>query len=459
MILNLLGAFVQHFLAQPLGNAGTLHAILAGIDCELLSSPRADAAIGILAKSKLELYACLRTRFPVPSAQALTLKILNICLAKYHFRRRHASLLSRPVGLVADPSNNCRLACPGCVHSNRSEELRLFNWPNGTLPEHRFTTLLRTYGPFAVGVYFCSYGEPLLNLNTPALVRSAKSFLLSTALSTSLSVRRFDADAYVRSGLDFMVLSIDGASQPVYERYRRNGDLELVFRNTRQLVDAKRRLGSHTPVLSWNFLAFEHNVHEIPLAARMARQLGVNLFRVVKPFDVSWDDPEIRVAEVKPKLRRLQWISSANLPGNWNPFPESVDAATIARAFESPWDSRQAAEEPSNPGHTCHWLYKNIVMDAGGRILPCCGAPRPDAHLVFTTIDESPVHPFNSEEHRQARSILSGAPAPSERAPYCVNCEWDKTTVNIGGSEIRHYFRAADAGLFPRATLGLLSEW
>ena len=25
--------------------------------------------------------------------------------------------------------------------------------------------------------------------------------------------------------------------------------------------------------------------------------------------------------------------------------------------------------------HTRHWLYKNIVMEAAGRILPCCGAP------------------------------------------------------------------------------------
>ena len=47
-------------------------------------------------------------------------------------------------------------------------------------------------------------------------------------------------------------------------------------------------------MLSWNFLAFEHNAHEIPLAARMARKLGVNRFRVVNPFDVSWDDPNIR---------------------------------------------------------------------------------------------------------------------------------------------------------------------
>jgi MoaA/NifB/PqqE/SkfB family radical SAM enzyme len=135
---------------------------------------------------------------------------------------------------------------------------------------------------------FAITGNRCSNLNTPRLIRQAKEYLIGTALSTSLSVQRFDAEAYVQSGLDFMVISIDGATQQIYERYRRNGNLELVFSNIRKLVEAKRKLRKRTPVLSWNFLAFEHNAHEIPLAAKRARELGMNEFRVVEPFDVAW---------------------------------------------------------------------------------------------------------------------------------------------------------------------------
>jgi len=272
------------------------------------------------------------------AAQAVTLKVLNLCLTRYHLQARDAAVLSRPFGLIIDPSDMCQLACPGCVHSARSETLKLLDWRNGTLSEDRFSALLKLCGPYAVGAYFCNYGEPLLNLNTPKLIRTAKSYLVGTALSTSLSVRRFDADAYVESGLDLMILSIDGATQPVYERVRRNGDLDLVLSNVRKLVDVKRRLGKRTPLLSWNFLAFEHNAHEIPLAARMARRLGVNLFRVVNPFDVRWDDPQIRPAAVRAGVRRLDWLSMANHPKNWNPFPESLESGAIAQAFERPWD-------------------------------------------------------------------------------------------------------------------------
>ena len=41
-------------------------------------------------------------------------------------------------------------------------------------------------------------------------------------------------------------------------------------------------------------------MHEIPLAREKARQLGVDQFLTLEPYDVSWDDPEIVAAEVEP---------------------------------------------------------------------------------------------------------------------------------------------------------------
>jgi hypothetical protein len=220
---------------------------LSRIDQELQHCERTSAAIDILSRAKPELCSRLRPRFPSPQAEALTLKILNLFLARYHFQARSAALLSRPFGLVVDPTNVCQLACPGCVHSTGSEALQLFDWPKGTLSENRLSALLKRYGPHSIATLFYNYGEPLLNLNTPKLIRMAKAYLMRTALSTSLSVRRFDPEAYVESGLDFMALSIDGATQPVYERFRRKGDLELVLDNLQKLVDVKRRLGSRYP--------------------------------------------------------------------------------------------------------------------------------------------------------------------------------------------------------------------
>ena len=454
-----LRVFVDRLVPASLYGGQTALPALSKIDLALRHCASADAAASVLENSKAGLYHLLAHRFSSPAAQALTLKMLNLFLSRHHFHARDTVLLSRPFGLVVDPSNMCQLACPGCVHSERAGELNLFDWKKGTLGEDRFRALLGQYGPSAIGIYFCNYGEPLLNRNTPNLIRLAKRYLIATALSTSLSVQHFDAEAYVESGLDFMVLSIDGATQSVYETFRRNGNLDLVFANIRSLVNAKRRLGKQTPVLSWNFLAFEHNAHQIPLAERLARQLGVNVFRVVNPFDVGWDDPNLRPAAVRPYVRRLDWTSISNPPENWNPFPESLEAGAIAGAFATPLNRREVRTRP-NHGHTCHWLYKNMAMDARGRILPCCGAPRPDTRLVFAKFDAGGDDVFNSEMYRQARAFFRqwGSPAPGD-GPYCTRCEWDHETVNIGSPEIRRYFRAADPSFFDWRSVELLAGW
>lgn len=414
-----------------------------------------------LAEVRGALYEALTKRFGEVEARALAVKTVNLVQSRRHFEARDVEVQSQPYGLVVDPSNVCQLACPGCVHGAGPEAANLFDWPKGTLPEARFAGLLRRYGATAVAVYFCDYGEPLLNIQTPKLIRMAKTFLLATALSTSLSVRRFDAEAYVESGLDYMVVSIDGATQDVYERFRRNGNLELVMENLRRLVEAKRRMGKRTPLLSWNFLAFEHNSHQIEDAERLARKAGVNYFRVVKPFDVGWDDPEIRVAEtVDGYVRRLDWTSTSNPPENWNPFPETLAASAFDAAYQTAIEERVPALPGSSQGHTCHWLYKNLVMDATGRVLPCCGAPGKDDALIFGRMDGTASEdPFRSEKYRSARTLFATGGEPRSAAIACSQCSWDQTKVSIGPDEIRRYFRSADPVFFDRRSLGLLASW
>lgn len=442
------GSLFHRLLPAFFGGSRVFLAALEDLDRQLRFCLRPDAAAAAADAAAPRLRAILRARFPSPVAGALALKTLNICLARYHLHTRGAALLSRPVGLVVDPSNACGLACPGCVHSASPSTPPRFDWPPATLAPDRFTALLKLYGPYAVGIYFCNYGEPLLNPHTPAFIRLAKSCLLWTGLSTSLSVPRFDAEAYAASGLDEMVLSIDGATQPVYARFRRRGSLDLVLDNLRRLVAARRRLGSRTPHLAWHFLAFEHNLHEIPRAERTARAIGVDRFSVVVPFDVAWDDPAIRPAPVRPSTRRFHWNFCRS-------FPETSDPELFAPALAATWSARATADDPHPPGHTCHWLYKNLVMDAAGRILPCCAAPRPDADLAFTTLDAGGDH-YNSDKHRAARRVFTG-PA-SNAPPYCARCTWDHAAVNIGAPEIRRYFHSAGPP-FGRRAISLLSQW
>jgi MoaA/NifB/PqqE/SkfB family radical SAM enzyme len=399
------------------------------------------------------------------AAKALSLKLLNLCLARHHFLARDTALLSLPPGFVVDTSNACNLACPGCVHSARSKELRLFDWKPGLLSENCFAAFLRRYGTSAIHATMYNYGEPLVNPETPKLIHAAKRYLLHTTISTNMTLPRFDAEAYVESGLDYMMVSVDGVTQEVYERFRRKGNLEQAFENIRKLVAARRRLGRSTPILAWRFLAFEHNAHQIPAAIEKARELGLDQFRADPAWDIAWDDPAIRPAPIRPVRIDLRPGLFDALAANWNPFPRELDEDSIERDFGRTRSAEAGPDRAPAPGPTCEWLYKGIAMDAGARIFPCGCAPSSKKDLHFATFDAtSPDGSFNSEKHRAARLFFAdpGRYRTEREAgrlavnPYCARCEWDKA-ADPSPENIRQYFRSASPGLFAARTLDLLA--
>lgn len=345
---------------------------------------------------------------------------------------------------------------------------------SGILSATRLAALLDQYGPPALFVTLYNYGEPLVNPETPKVIRHSKRYLLRTLLSTNLSLPRFDAQAYVESGLDYMILSIDGATQPVYERFRRKGNLEQVFQNVRKLVQAKRETGRSTPVITWRLLAFEHNVHEIPAAIEMARRLGVDQFEASSAWDVSWDDPDIRAAPLEPVRVEFGLDVYTAMAQNWNPFPQDLNVAAIDREFDAeiePGPENGASQSAS----TCEWLYKTIAMDAGGRIFPCCCSPGQDADLTFADFHagapqgmDTNAHEevFNSGMHQLARRFfadprsywLKHGQGHAGRHPYCVKCEFNKIAFPHR-MQMRNYFAMAAPGAFDDRSLDLLSAW
>ena len=102
-----------------------------------------------------------------------------------------------------------------------------------------------------------------------------------------------------------------------------------------------------------------------------------------------------------------------------------------------------------------------MVMDANGRILPCCAAPKPGAQLVFANFDSDAGQDcFNSELYQAAR--LSFADPAAHRpgpTPYCVDCEWDQTMADIDGDNIAQCLRTFGSGLFNSRAIDILSGW
>ncbi|MGH7789239.1 MAG: radical SAM/SPASM domain-containing protein, partial [Candidatus Binatia bacterium] len=202
-------------------------------------------------------------------------RLANVYRNRYELRRGRTVLRSRPTRLVIEPTNACNLRCPHC-HTGAGR----FGRPPAMLPPAPYLKLLDELGDYLLLIEVFNWGEPMLHPQLPALIAAASARGIATRVNTNLSIpfTAADAERLVASGLTDLFVSIDGATQAVYQRYRVGGDLALVTRNCRLIADAKRRLAKATPRLTLQFLQFPCNLDEGDAVRRLADELGMRLF-------------------------------------------------------------------------------------------------------------------------------------------------------------------------------------
>ncbi|MCZ6490568.1 MAG: radical SAM protein [Acidobacteria bacterium] len=178
---------------------------------------------------------------------------------------------SYPIAMVIDPSSACSLRCPLCPVSY-TPSIREKSLMNSEV----FGRLMEEVGPYLFSIDFFNWGEPLLNKQLPQMLAQAKEYDIHLRLSTSLSVKVEDAmlEALV-DHVDGLIVSIDGASQETYEKYRRNGDFALALSNLERIARLKRERHARKLTIYWQYLVFSFNEHQLETARHMAKRIGV----------------------------------------------------------------------------------------------------------------------------------------------------------------------------------------
>src|SRR6476469_3734374 len=132
----------------------------------------------------------------------------------------------------------------------------------GMLDFDLFTRVIDEAGPSLGRVDFFNYGEAFLHKRAVEMCEYIKSNFPNIYLYTStngLALSEEQARRLVRSGIDEVTFSIDGATPASYEQYRQRGKLDVAFRNLHAMVDEKRRTGRDLPYLNWRYILFKWN--------------------------------------------------------------------------------------------------------------------------------------------------------------------------------------------------------
>jgi radical SAM protein with 4Fe4S-binding SPASM domain len=158
---------------------------------------------------------------------------------------------------------------------------------------------------FYLTFYF--QGEPYINPEFLDMVKYASQKGIYTITSTNGHfLSEENARRTIESGLDRLIISVDGSTQEVYEQYRKSGNLDLVLQGARNVVKWKKQLGSKTPHLIFQFLVVRPNEHQIPEIYRLAKEIGIDevKLKTAQIYDYAQGNPLIPVQDQYSRYRQ-----------------------------------------------------------------------------------------------------------------------------------------------------------
>lgn len=178
----------------------------------------------------------------------------------------------KPISISVEPTTSCNLSCPECPSG-----LKQFTRPIGKISREDFANILTQMGKTLQYITFYFQGEPLLHSQFADFVRLAKQNKISVATSTNAHMlNQQTADELINSGLDRLIISLDGTDAETYVKYRRGGDFNQVVSNIKIMVEARRRRAVQHPFLELQFLVLKHNEHQIEGIKKLGKVIGVD---------------------------------------------------------------------------------------------------------------------------------------------------------------------------------------
>jgi radical SAM protein with 4Fe4S-binding SPASM domain len=291
--------------------------------------------------------------------------------------------------------------------------------PPAFMPFETFTQLIDQFGTLEE-LQLQGLGEPFMHPRFFDMVRYAtdKGIRVSTNSNlTLLNARR--AEQCVTSGLEWLHVSLDGATPETYERIRVRSRFERVVRNLKLIMLARERLGSVRPHFRLVVVAMQQNLHELPALVRLAH---------------AWSIDTIFVQHL------CHDFGESTLPAQYRPMREFIQAQTllteepqrVARYFaearltaqELKVDLRLPQTQPrEHPPHTpgpqrCDWPWRGAYISYQGQAMPCCMVATPDRINFGDMAKEGVEAVWNNAAYETFRERLASEQPPE----ICRSC-------------------------------------
>ncbi|MDH4460064.1 MAG: SPASM domain-containing protein [Flectobacillus sp.] len=293
------------------------------------------------------------------------------------------TMMGLPMSISFEPTTSCNLRCPECPSG-----LRSFTRPTGMLKDELFKRTIDELAETLLYLIFYFQGEPYLHPQFLSLVAYAAEKGIYTATSTNAHYLTDEqAKKTVESGLDRLIISIDGTTQETYEQYRVGGNLEKVIEGTKNIIKWKKELKSATPHVIFQFLVVKPNQHQIDEVKELAKSLGV-------------DEVGLKTAQIYDYEQGSDLIPTID---------------KYARYKQQEDGTYQIKNKLLNH---CWKMWHSCVITWDGLVVPCC-FDKDAEHRLGNLKENRFLSVWQSERYRKFRQTLVNS---RQEIEMCKNC-------------------------------------
>lgn len=293
------------------------------------------------------------------------------------------NIYGNPFSISIEPTTACNLGCPECPSG-----LKSFTRPTGKIDIQLFKKVIDELSPTLAYLILYFQGEPYLHPQMNQLIAYAHAKNIYTATSSNAHFFTDEiAEQTVRSGLDRLIISIDGTTQEVYESYRKNGQLQKVLEGTERIGAWKKRLKKSTPHLIWQFLVVAPNEHQIDDVQELAKSYGVDkvAFKTAQIYDHQDGNPLI---------------------------PENGKYSRYVKKEGGKYALKYQIQDE------CWKMWHSCVITWDGKVVPCC-FDKDAEHALGSIAKTSFSEIWHSNAYNQFRETLFKSRSSIE---MCKNC-------------------------------------
>lgn len=316
--------------------------------------------------------------------QTLTIcKLHNSILIRINHLFKTKKITTKPESMSVESASLCNLQCPQCTIGRGKLQRSA-----AIMTEETFENAIKPLSRWLINCQFYLQGEPTLNKNLSLLIAKAHKMRIFTSVSTNGQLLTPELCAeLVQSGLDQLIISVDGTSQETYEKYRKGGSLTNVMRGVKFLRMAQTKFGKRNPAIVAQFIVFKHNEDEISDIKKLAPQWGFDKLELKSAQIENFCEAEEMLPTIKKYCRYKK---------------DKQDNYFIIKRL------------PIN----CFRLRQTMVVSSVGDVLACCY----DKNGCFTmgnVNEQSILEIWNNQKFNNLRTQVWQTKTPPD---ICKNC-------------------------------------